>query len=348
MSRNRNNQIENNPFPHSSDNKRYQTISYYFRKKYGSKCAKIPLNAGLTCPNRDGTKSTDGCTFCSDMGSGDSILAFSQDLKTQYDRNLARMHKKWPEAKGIPYFQSFSNTYAPLEKLKEIYLPFLEDDSIFCICIATRADVLEEDFVSWIAGFGKDIWIELGLQTASDQTGSAINRSYSTKEVGEAVRLIHRHGLKACIHLINGLPGESRNQMVENARWVSDQEADGIKIHMLHLIDGTRMAAQYRLDPFHLLSLEEYSDIVCDQLEVLPEGMVIERLTGDGMKEDLIGPEWTLRKTAVTNRIDQKMQERNSWQSRLHQNHPDSERPAVPAGRAEQAETGHLPPENRQ
>lgn len=301
-------------------------MSWYLKNRYGGKCAKIPLNAGFTCPNRDGTRSVSGCTFCSSKGSGDSILAFSEDLKTQYEQNLARMKKKWPQAKGIPYFQSFSNTYAPLEKLKEIYTPFLEDDDIFCLAIATRADCLSEEFLDWISGYKKDIWIELGLQTSDDWTGQQINRGYTTAEVEKALDSIARHSLFSCIHIINGLPGEDHEKMMETARWCAAHHPDAIKIHMLHLIENTRMAADYRLSPFALLSLEEYASLVCDQLEVLPAEMVIERVTGDGMKEDLIGPDWTLRKTVVSNTIDKMMQQRQSWQSKKYLEKQSEER----------------------
>ncbi len=294
-------------------------MSYYLKKRYGVKCAKIPLNAGFTCPNRDGTVSTDGCTFCSVRGSGDSILAFDQDLMKQYRLNLERIHHKWPHARGIPYFQSFSNTYAPLRRLRQIYTPFLENPDIFCLCIATRADCLDEDFVRWIASYHKDIWIELGLQSASDETGRRINRGYSTEDVSRALALIRKYGLFSCVHIINSLPGETAQTMIDTARWAAREHPDAVKIHMLHLISGTRMANDYRKEPFSLLSLDEYADLVCDQLELLPPDMVIERITGDGMQADLIEPLWTLKKTCVSNRIDTRMFERNTWQGRLFQ-----------------------------
>lgn len=292
-------------------------MSWYLKNRYGAKCAKIPLNAGFTCPNRDGTKSVSGCTFCSARGSGDSILAFEKPLKEQYDQNLKRILNKWPNARGIPYFQSFSNTYGSLEKLRAIYLPFLEDPDIFCICIATRADCLHEDFVKWISGYDKDIWIELGLQSSNEETGRLINRGYSTKEVEEALQLLKKYGIYSCVHLINSLPGEDHETMMNSARWVAEHHPDALKIHMLHMIQNTKMAEDYLRGEFELMDQEDYCALVCDQLEILPEDMVIERITGDGIQKDLIAPLWTVKKTAVANRIDQMLYERNSWQGKF-------------------------------
>lgn len=283
--------------------------------------AKIPLNAGFTCPNRDGTKGIGGCSFCSSMGSGDSVLAFHEDLQQQYALGLERVRRKWPDAGGIPYFQSYSNTYAPLEKLQALYLPFLQDPQVSQIAIATRPDCLEEAFVQWLSenSNGKTIWIELGLQSVRDETMDALNRGHSSREVFEAVRLCRKYGLKTCLHLINGLPQETREMMVESARAAGASGADALKIHMLHLLKDTRLAAEYALHPFHLLTLEEYVSIVCDQLEVLPAQMIIERVTGDGLAEDLIAPLWTKKKTIVANEIDKELLRRSSWQSRLYQ-----------------------------
>lgn len=312
-------QIDSNPFPYSDTNKRYHTLSYALKKEYGKKTAKIPLNAGFTCPNRDGTVDVGGCTFCSAKGSGDSILEFGSSLKKQYLANLERARRKWPDCLGIAYFQSFSNTYAPLEKLKDIYTPFYEDPDVTALAIATRSDCLDEEKIAWLASQGKETWIEIGLQTIHEQTAKAIHRGHDLQSVKDALDLCKKYHLKTCVHLMNGLPGESPEMMVESAKWVADQHPDAIKIHMLHLIEGTAMARKWKLDPFPLLSQEEYVNIVCDQLEVLPAEIIIERVTGDGMAEDLIGPEWTLKKTAVANDIDKELFARNSWQSKKYE-----------------------------
>lgn len=315
------NQIKDNPYPYSDTNKRYYTISYYFKHDCHEKMAKIPLNAGFTCPNRDGTKGYGGCRFCSSMGSGDSIEAFSDTLSAQFQAGLERARRKWPGVRGIPYFQSYSNTYAPQEVLQKIYRPFLENPDCAQIAIATRPDCLEESFVRWISENrnGKTVWIELGLQSVHDQTMDALNRGHSSAEVFEAVRLCHRYGLPVCLHIINGLPGETREMMLETARQAGASRAEAIKIHMLHLLENTALAADWKKRPFALLSLEEYVSIVCDQLEILPPEMIIERVTGDGMAQDLIAPLWTANKTSVANAIDRELVRRDSWQGKVFQ-----------------------------
>lgn len=311
------NQILNNPFPYSGDNKRYQTISWYYKNKYGVKCAKIPLNGGFTCPNRDGTKGTGGCTFCSTSGSGDTILNFNRSLMEQYTSNLKRARRKWPTAQGIAYFQAYTNTYAPLKKLQELFTPFLENPEVLELSIATRADCLSQEIINWLASFDKPVWIELGLQTVHEETSRAINRCHATWEVAEKVAACRKAGLKTCVHLMNGLPGETRKMMVETARQTAIMHPDAVKIHMLHLIENTRMAEDWKKHPFPLLSEEQYVQIVCDQLEVLPADIIIERLTGDGVQSDLVGPLWTAKKTITINDIDKELVRRDSWQGKL-------------------------------
>ncbi len=306
----------NNPFPFSNDNKRYYTINYYFKKKYNSKVAKIPLNAGFTCPNRDGTKGTGGCTFCSSMGSGDSILCFDESLKKQYDEGLLRMQKKWPHCLGFAYFQSYSNTYADLTVLKKIYDPFLQNPDIKGICIATRADCLNDDIIQYLNTSNKEIWLELGLQSIHEKTMERCNRKHSTKLVFDWVDKLKNTNIKTCIHIINGLPYETKEDMLETVKEIAKHKPDGIKIHMLHLIKGTQMAKEYEQNPFHILTLEEYVDIVVSQLELLPQNCIIERLTGDGLAKDLIEPKWTIKKTIVVNEIDKLMVKRNTWQGK--------------------------------
>lgn len=313
------NQVLNNPYPYSSDNKRYQTFSWYLKHRKGKKIAKIPLDAGFTCPNRDGTKGVGGCLFCSEAGSGDTILGTGQSLQQQYALNLERARKKWPNISGMAYFQSYSNTYAPLSRLKELFTPFYEDPSVEAICIATRPDCLNEEMLEWFASFEKDTWIELGLQSIHESTTKAMNRGHSTLEVEEAVEAVRRHGLNSCIHIINGLPGETMEMMQETALAVAHWNPDAIKIHMLHIVDNSPLGKAWQLHPFDLLSQEDYVQIVCNQLEVLPPEMIIERLTGDGVDAHLLAPDWTRRKTAVTNAIDTELFARNSWQGKYYQ-----------------------------
>lgn len=307
-----------NPYPFSLDNKRYQTMNYYFKTQYNQKIAKVPLNANFTCPNRDGTKSTGGCTFCSSKGSGDSVLQFDADVQSQYDIGLKRMQHKWPDCKGFAYFQSYSNTYAPLKVLKKLYDPFYERNDVLGICIATRADCLEDEVIDYFSKQSekKETWIELGLQSIHEKTMEACNRAHSTQLVFDKIEKCKQKNLKVCVHIMNSLPYESKEQMIETARCVSHSRCDAIKIHMLHLLKNTKMGQDYLNCPFPLLSLEQYVDVVICQLEVLREDIIIERLTGDGMANDLIAPDWTLKKTIVYNEIDKEMVKRNTWQGK--------------------------------
>ena len=311
------NQVLDNPFPYSDSNKRYHTFSYAMKRRYGKKLAKIPLSAGFTCPNRDGTKSTGGCRFCSSQGSGDTILASHEDLATQYELNWNRAKKKWPGCLGMAYFQSFSNTYAPLEKLREIYTPFIENPEVSAISIATRTDCFSEETAKWIAQQPKEIWMEFGLQTAFESTAKAMNLCHTLDDARNAAALCHQYSIPFCLHLIDGLPKETREMMVETAKAAALLQPDAIKIHMLHLLDNSVLGKQYLETPFALLDQDEYVSIVCDQLEVLPAHIIIERVTGDGLASDLIAPLWTMKKTITANEIDKELLRRNSWQGRL-------------------------------
>ena len=310
-----------NPFPYSNDNKRYYTMNYYLKHTYHKKVAKVPLNAGFTCPNRDGSKAYGGCSFCSAMGSGDSILAFSEDLKKQYQIGLERMRKKWPDCLGIAYFQSFSNTYAPLKDLKRIYDPFFDDPELIGVAIATRADCLNEETIDYLnkQSAKKDVWIELGLQSIHAKTMDHLNRQHTTEEVWKTILQLKKTNIHTCIHIMNSLPNEKEEDMLETVRQIAYYHPDAIKIHMLHLLKGTRLAQEYEQNPFHLMSLEEYVDLVVKQLELLPQDIIIERLTGDGLADDLIEPLWTIKKTIVLNEIDKRMVKLNTYQGRLAQ-----------------------------
>lgn len=320
------NQIKDNPFPYSDSNKRYHTFSYATKKQYGKKIAKIPLNAGFTCPNRDGRKAYGGCLFCSAKGSGDTILADRADLKEQFALNLARARQKWPGCLGMAYFQSFSNTYAPLEMLQDIYTPFFADPDVAALSIATRTDCLDEKAAAWFGQmqeqYGKEVWLEFGLQSIHPATEKAMNFAHSPQDAQQAIRLCKRYGLKSCLHLVNGLPNESRSMMVETARFAAGLEPDAVKIHMLHILKNSRLGQQYLKKPFSLLDQKEYVSIVADQLEVLPAQIIIERVTGDGLASELLAPLWTMKKTITANEIDKELLARNSWQGK-HSTRPD-------------------------
>lgn len=310
----------NNPFPYSNDNKRYYTMNYYLKTKYNTKVAKVPLNAGFTCPNRDGTKSMGGCTFCSSKGSGDSILAFCDDLLKQYEIGLERMQSKWKDCLGIAYFQAYSNTYAPLDELKKIYTPFIEKENVVGLAIATRADCLDDDKIEYFNELAdkKEVWLELGLQSIHEDTMNSLNRCHTTKEVEDILSKLKNTKIKSCIHIMNSLPNETQKDMIETAQWIAIHKPDAIKIHMLHLLKDTQLAKDYEDNPFHLMTLEEYVDIVVKQLEILPENIIIERVTGDGLANDLIEPLWTIKKTIVINEIDKAMVKQNTWQGKYY------------------------------
>lgn len=310
------NQVLDNPFPFSDTNKRYHTFSYAMKQQYGKKLAKIPLNAGFTCPNRDGSKGTGGCAFCSAKGSGDTILADTAPLHQQYALNLQRARQKWPDCLGMAYFQSFSNTYADLDTLKALYTPFYEDPSVTAVSIATRTDCFDEPTAAWLGSRSKETWVEFGLQSIHSSTRQAMNFCHTPEDARRAIELCRRYGLKCCLHLINGLPDESRQMMLETAQFAADLHPDAIKIHMLHLLGSSRLGQQWKKAPFALLSQEEYVSIVCDQLELLPADIIIERVTGDGLAADLLAPSWTARKTVTANEIDKELLRRNSWQSK--------------------------------
>lgn len=307
---------QQNPFPFSDDNKRYKTWNYYLQHRFGHKCYKVPLNAGFTCPNRDGTKASGGCTFCSALGSGEFAGHSDEDLLVQYHNGCVMMERKWPNAKTIPYFQSFTNTYGPLEKIKACIEPFLQREEVVAIAIATRADCLSEECLHYLneCALTKEIWIELGLQSIHDTTALAINRAHTYQDFLNAVERLRHTRLKVCVHLMNGLPNETPAMMLQSAEAIGKLPIHAVKIHMLHLIHGTAMAKE----SFPLLTQEEYVDLVVRQLEVLNPDIILQRLTGDGIVDQLIGPSWTIKKTIVLNEIDKRMVKLNTWQGKAY------------------------------
>ena len=305
-----------NRFPYSLDNKRYHTYNYYLRHRYGVKVSKIILDGHFTCPNRDGSKGYGGCIYCSEMGSGDSNLSFKEDILTQYENNKKIMDRKWPNGLYIPYFQSYTNTYGPLRKIKEMIEPFIGMDEVCEIAIATRCDCLEDEIIEYLDDLTKikPVTVELGLQTSNDETGRYLNRCYDFEDFKDAVERLSKTDIKVCAHIINGLPGEDEKDMLKTVKDISYLDIDAIKIHMLHIVKNTRLAKIYEEDPFPVLSRDAYIDIVVKQLELLKPEVVIERLTGDPIKEELIEPEWVLNKTTILNDIDKLMVELDTYQ----------------------------------
>lgn len=298
------------------NNKRYHTWNYYLRNTFGEKIFKVSINAGFTCPNIDGKVAYGGCTYCSKEGSGDFAGNPKDDLIKQFNEIKEMMLKKWPNAKYIGYFQAYTNTYAPLEVLKEKYETILAQDDVVGLSISTRPDCLEDDVVEYLAELNErtNLWVELGLQTIHDSTSKIINRGHDYKTFLEGVEKLKAKNIKIVVHIINGLPGEDYNMMMETAKAVADLNVHGVKIHLLHVIKDTPMARMLEKNMMSLMTQEEYVNLVCDQLEILPPEMVIHRLTGDGKKEDLVGPLWSLKKWEVLNAIDDTMKARDSYQ----------------------------------
>ena len=302
-------------FRFTLDNKRYHTYNYFLRTKFGGKVMKISLNGGFTCPNIDGTKGIGGCTYCSSSGSGDFAGDPSLDIHRQFEEVKAMMTNKW-EGKYIAYFQANTNTYAPLSRLKTLYESALSEKDVIGLSIATRADCISEEIADYLKELSEKTYltVELGLQTIHDKTGDRINRCHSYADFLKGYNMIKERGIPVCVHLINGLPGETHEMMVETAREVGKLSPDFVKLHLLHIIKGTKIAEEFERGEFSLMTLPEYVSVICDQLEVLPQETVIQRVTGDGKKEDLIGPMWSLKKFVVMNEIDKEMVRRNSYQ----------------------------------
>ena len=303
-------------FKYAFDNKRYHTWNYYLRNTFGEKVFKVSINAGFTCPNIDGKVSFGGCTYCSKEGSGDFAGNPKDNLIKQFDDITKMMNKKWPNAKYIGYFQAFTNTYAPVDVLKEKYETILELDDVIGLSISTRPDCLEDDVVEYLGELNErtNLWVELGLQTIHDSTSKLINRGHDYDEFLKGLEKLKSKNIKVIVHIINGLPGEDYNMMMETAKAVANMGVDGIKIHLLHVIKDTPMEKMLEKGMLTLMSQEEYINLVCDQLEILPETMIVHRLTGDGKRDELVGPLWSLKKWEVLNAIDDELKRRNSYQ----------------------------------
>ncbi len=296
---------------------RYYSLDYYLKKRFKTKVFKVALNGNFTCPNRDGTISNKGCIFCSPAGSGDFAGNPHDSLAKQFNEVKTIIHHKWPNASYIVYFQANTNTYAPLEKLKKIYEEAISlDQNIVAISIATRPDCLSKEIVEYLGELNQrlPVWIELGLQTIDEQVATFINRGYQLDVFTEAVNNLHQQGIEVIVHIINGLPNETKEMMLNTIRFLNSQKIQGIKIHSLFVLKQTILGNIFEQNPFKLLTLAEYVDIVCEQLALLREDIVIHRLNGDAPQELLIEPRWSLKKLVVMNEIDKEMKRRNYFQ----------------------------------
>lgn len=305
-----------NDFKYSDDIKRYHTWNYYLRKKFGCKVFKVSLNAGFTCPNIDGTKGVGGCTYCSSSGSGDFAGNPEENIIAQFEEVKTRLHQKWKEAKYIAYFQAHTNTYADVLTLKKYFEPVLGQENVVGISIATRADALPEDVLDYLSDLNKRTFliVELGLQSIFDETGERINRCHTYEEFLLGYEALKERGIKVCVHLIDGLPGETKEMMVESAKAVAQLRPEFVKLHLLHILKDTVMAGEFEKGEIIPLTLEEYVDIIISQLEYFSPETVIQRITGDGGRDTLIAPLWSLKKFVVLNEIDKEMIRRNTYQ----------------------------------
>ena len=310
-------QRTNNPYPNSDSNKRYFTYEYYLRKRFGEKCAKIPVDGGFTCPNIDGKCGFGGCIYCSGRGSGD----FAPEASLSVTEQIAageNLSKKWKTDKKIVYFQAHTNTYAPVSVLREKFYEALACDGVVGLNIATRADCLGDDVLDLLSELNEKtaLTVELGLQTSNDETAKLINRGHAFADFEKGYEKLKKRGIRVGVHLIFGLPNENREVMLKSVRDVAKLLPDEVKIHLLYVIDGTKLGDLYKSGEYKPLEQSEYVSIVCDALELLPPDTVVGRLTGDGEREKLLAPLWSLKKTCVVNDIDKELYARGTWQGK--------------------------------
>lgn len=305
-------------FQYSLDNKRYHTLNYHYKEKYHCKVIKVSLNAGFTCPNIDGKVGYGGCIYCSKSGSGDFGGDISKSLSEQFDEIKEKLSKKWPRGKYIAYFQAHTNTYAPLSVLKGKYESVLKKDNVIGIAIATRPDAIEDEVLDYLEELNKntDVTVELGLQTIHEDTAKLINRCHSLNQFEEMVKKLRKRNIEVVVHIINGLPYETKEMMIDTVKYLNHLDINGIKIHMLNIVKDTPLATLYQEKKFKVLSKEEYIDIVIQQLEYLRPEIVIHRITSDPDPKNLIEPAWLIKKFCVLNDIDKEMKKRNTYQGK--------------------------------
>lgn len=309
-------------FQYSDDKtKRYHSWNYALRHEFGGKIFKVPVDGGFDCPNRDGTVAHGGCTFCSVSGSGDMIVAPSDPLPLQFQKEIDMMHQKWPHVEQyIVYFQNFTNTHAPVEVIRERFEQVVNLPGVVGLSIGTRPDCLPPEVIDYLAELNQRLylWVELGLQTTYESTSASINRAHDYPTYVDAVARLRKHNIHVCTHLINGLPGETLEMMRENVRrTILDSDVQGIKLHLLHLMRNTKMLRDYAEGRLQLMSKADYVSVICDQLEMIPQEIIIHRLTGDAPWDSLIGPMWSLKKWEVLNAIDQELIQRDSYQGKF-------------------------------
>ena len=301
-------------FKNTLDNKRYHTLNYFFKKKFGQKVFKVPLDINSICPNQ----ASGGCIYCSNKSVA-SISDNSLDILEQFENGRKIMEQKWPDSLYIPYFQSGTNTYNDKNLVKGYVDKLLMIPKVVGIDIATRPDCLSDEWLDYLEELNKKTFliVELGLQSSNDNTLRFINRGHNSKTFKDAVEKLHARNIFVVAHIINGLPYETKEDMLNTIKFVNDCKVDGIKIHMLYIAKNTPLASLYETNKFHILTREEYIDIVCSQLRLLNEDVVVMRITGDPLLNELVAPEWLIKKFMVLNGIDQEMVKRNIYQGDL-------------------------------
>lgn len=305
-----------NKFIYSDTNKRYHTLDYFNKHKFGCKVFKVSLNGGFTCPNKDGKVGTKGCIYCSKLGSGEYAGRVCDDLVKQFNDVKEIMSKKWPNGKYIGYFQANTNTYAPVNELKEKYETILKLDNVVGLNIATRPDAISDECYDYLEELNKKTYltVELGLQSIHPKTIDLINRCHSLECFKKSVLELRKRNINVVVHIINGLPYETEEMMIETVKYLNNLDIQGIKIHMLHIIKNTELLDLYEKEHFHVLTKEEYVKIVCEQLRYLRPEIVINRITGDPKASDLIEPKWLVKKFCVLNDIDKYMKLHDIYQ----------------------------------
>lgn len=296
----------------------YYSLNEYLREQFGEPIYKLSLNGGMTCPNRDGKIGTGGCIFCSEGGSGEFAAGAKLDVNTQIEKAKSLVEGKTKAKKFIAYFQPFTNTYAEVSYLEKLFTSAISRDDIAALSIATRPDCLEREKIKLLSRLNKikPVFVELGLQTIHENTAKYIRRGYQLDVFEKTVNDLKSIGVNIVVHLILGLPGESREDMLNSVSYVAHSRVNGIKLQLLHILSGTDLAREYEKTQFHILTLEEYTDLICDSIELLPEDMVVHRITGDGDKKLLIAPKWSANKKLVLNTINKAMRERNVEQGK--------------------------------
>ncbi|NFA43239.1 TIGR01212 family radical SAM protein [Clostridium botulinum] len=302
----------------SWNGKRYHSLNYFLREKFGEKVFKISLDGGFSCPNRDGKVSKGGCVFCSARGSGDYAGSRNFSITNQFNNVKTMMANKWKSGKYIAYFQAYTNTYAPVDELRQKYEEAINQEGVVALSIATRPDCLEDDVLDLIEELSKKlyVWVELGLQTINDDVAKKINRGYDLKVFDDAMTRLKERNIDVVVHSILGLPRESQDDMLKTIDYIAHSGAQGIKLHLLHLMKDTKMVELYESGELQFLSQEDYIKLICKAVSMLPKEMVVHRLTGDAPRDLLIGPMWSLKKWEVLNAIDKTLEDNDIYQGK--------------------------------